>query len=61
MLKVQNGGDTEREKKGLPKKGDGNTALGILLLLLAWMIYPSSLPIALGAALLGVYLIFGGR
>ena len=59
---MEGGENVARENASLAKRGrEGNTAVGILLLLLAWVIYPNSLPIAAGAALLALYLIFGRR
>jgi len=52
--------ERKKEKEEKKKKG-GNIALGILLLLLAYLVYPTNVLVALGVGVLGLYLILGGR
>lgn len=57
---MQRGDESTRERV-LAKRRGGNTALGILILLLAYLVYPTNNFLAIGVGLLGVYLILGGR
>jgi hypothetical protein len=60
VLNVQ-GGETspEREDKQLSRKSSntGNVALGLLLLVLAYFVYPNENLAAIGVGLVGLYLI----
>lgn len=61
VLKVQNGGDNRKRKLSKKKVTGGNVAVGLLLFLLAYYVYPSNVLLAFGIGLVGLYVIFGGR
>ncbi len=60
VLKVQGGGSESNDGALTKKKSDGSI-LGVLVILLAVVIYPSSQLVAAGVGLLGVYLLLGGK
>jgi hypothetical protein len=52
------GGEHRREKENLSRsRNTGNIALGLLLLVLAYFVYPTNNLAAFGVAILGVYMI----
>lgn len=63
VLKVQKGGQVSESGKGMSKKkiAGGNVAIGLLLFLLAYYVYPNNVLLAVGVGLVGLYVIFGGR
>jgi hypothetical protein len=61
VLKVQEGGDIERNELARRDRHDDNTGIGIIVILLAAAVYPTNHLVAIGVGLLGVYLLLGGR
>jgi len=53
--------DNPSRELELPKKSGGSQALGVLLILLALVLYQSNALVAAGVGLLGLYLAFGGK
>jgi CBS-domain-containing membrane protein len=58
VLKVQNGGEKRHGERKLANTT--NVALGLLVLVLAYLIYPRSGLVALGVGLLGAYIVVKG-
>jgi len=53
--------DSSSREPELAKKRGGSQALGVLLILLALVLYQSNALVAAGVGLLGLYLAFGGK
>jgi hypothetical protein len=58
VLKVQNGGEERQGKRKLANTT--NVALGLLVLVLAYLVYPRSSLVALGVGLVGAYIVVKG-
>ncbi len=56
-------GESEVDEISLPKRSSikGSQAIGILLILLAVVVYQSNALVALGVGVLGAYLALGGK